>query len=73
MPPRSTSPPPTVEQATPKELTSRYVVELRDATGASFFLTASESDMATIATLRLIGHKRAAQSKRKASKARGGE
>jgi hypothetical protein len=35
--------------------------------------TASESDMATIAILRLVGHKRAAQSKRKASKARGGE
>jgi hypothetical protein len=78
MPPRSTSPPPTVEQATPKERTSRYVVEIRDATGASFLLTAaewtaSERDMATIAILRLVGHKLAAQSKRKASKARGEE
>jgi hypothetical protein len=75
---RGTGPSPTVEQATPKERTSRYLVEIRDATGASLLLTAaewtaSESDMATIAILRLVGHKRAAQSKRKARKARGGE
>jgi hypothetical protein len=81
MPPRNTIPratAPTAEQAAPKERTSRYVVEIREASGASLLLTsadwtAKERDLAISAVLRLVGFKPAAPATRKASKARGDE
>ena len=76
MPPRN--PRPTLEQATPKKRSARYVVEIRDAVGASLLLTSvdwtdSERNLAMSAILRLIGMKAAAPATRKASKARNGE
>jgi hypothetical protein len=57
---------------------ARYVVEIRDAAGASLLLTSvdwtdSERNLAMSAVLRLIGMKAAAPATRKASKARSGE
>lgn len=62
----------------PNERTSRYVVEIRDAKGASVLLTGaawtdSERDLAMSAVLRLVGYKPATQPKPKAPKARSGE
>jgi hypothetical protein len=62
----------------PKESTARYVVEIRDAVGASLLLTSvdwtdSERNLAMSAILRLVGFKAAAPATRKASKARSGE
>jgi hypothetical protein len=76
MPPHN--PRPTLEQATPKKPTARYVVEIRDAAGVSLLLTsadwtARERNQAMSAVLRLVGMKAAAPAKRKASKVRSGE
>ena len=62
----------------PNERTARYVVEIRDAKGASVLLTGaawtdSERDLAVSAVLRLVGYKPATQPKPKAPKARSGE
>jgi hypothetical protein len=76
MPPHN--PRPTLEQATPKKRSGRYVVEIRDAAGVSLLLTRaewtdSERDLALLAVLRLVGMKAAAPATRKASKARSRE
>jgi hypothetical protein len=54
-----------------------YVVEIRNAAGASLLLTSvdwtdSERDLAMSAVLKLVGFKPAARATRKASKARSG-
>jgi hypothetical protein len=61
-----------------KEPTARYVVEIRDAKGASLLLTGadwtdSERDLAMSAVLRLVGFKPATRATRKTGKARSGE
>jgi hypothetical protein len=78
VPARNTIPKPTAERPVLKDRTGRYVVEIRDATGASLMLTAaewtdSERKVAMSAILRLVGFKAAAPATRKASRARSGE
>jgi hypothetical protein len=53
---------PTFERPTRKKCAARYVVEIRDAAGASLLLTSvdwtdSERDLAILAVLRLVGMK----------------
>jgi hypothetical protein len=67
----------TAERAIPKKRKARYVVEIRNAMGASLFLTTadwtdSERDEAMADILRLLGH-RPADPKRQAREAHSGE
>jgi hypothetical protein len=55
---------------------ARYVVEIRDAAGASLLLTSvdwtdSQRDLAMSTVLKLVGFKPAAPAKRQGNKARG--
>jgi hypothetical protein len=57
---------------------ARYVVEIRNAAGASLLLTSvdwtdSQRDLAISGVLKLVGFKRAAPAKRQGNKARSGE
>jgi hypothetical protein len=67
-----------VNRPPPKKRSARYVVEIRDAAGASLLLTRadwtdSERNLAMSAVLRLVGMKSAAPPRRKASKTRSGK
>ena len=69
---RNPTPRPTDERATPKKRKARYVVEIRNAMGASLFLTTadwtdSERDVAMAGILRLLGY-RPAKSRQKATR-----
>ena len=62
MPPRNSRPlkQGPIEPATPRRRSARYMVEVRDAAGASLLLTSadwtdSERDLALLAVLRLVG------------------
>jgi hypothetical protein len=68
MPSRNTIPNQTAERSALKERT-RYVVEIREATGVSLLLTsadwtAKERDLALAGVLKLVGFKPAAPAKR---------
>jgi hypothetical protein len=74
MPPRN--PRLTLEQATPKKRSARYVVEIGDAVGASLLLTSvdwtdSERNLAMSAVLRLVGMKTAAPATREGKQSSG--
>jgi hypothetical protein len=69
---------PTFERPTRKKCAARYVVEIRDAAGASLLLTSvdwtdSERDLAMSRVLKLVGLKPAASAKRQENKARSGD
>jgi hypothetical protein len=72
------NPPPPSEPTAPKKRSARYLVEIRDAKGASVLLTGaawtdSERELAVSAVLRLVGYKPATQPNPKAPKVRSGE
>jgi len=81
MPPRNFGPMkegPTFRPATPRKRPARYVVEIRDAAGASLLLTSvdwtdSERNQALLAVLRLVGKKAAAAATGQANKPRSGD
>ena len=69
---------PTFERAAPKKRSARYVVEIRNAAGASLLLTTvdwtdSERDVAMSGVLKLIGLKPAAPAKRQGNKDSSGD